>query len=257
MRINVNLVNRHLIQQLLQADAIADIEADGVDVIRVRLKSREVVSIHLIERDIDVQLLTSILETNTQANIATLFILWSAMLLPEAGEYYLPYDWMSALLALHGDKIYGYESFGTDIYIFPVYFDEQGFGLERFIRYGDTVNMGNLTAETIHTDSQHLRGFWRVADFDGQAARTQRKQSQTSGEKSQRPPLHATRNPISVYYEILGVTLDAAPDVIRKAYHQLAMQYHPDLNNTPEATERMQQINLAYTQIMSRFEGSA
>jgi DnaJ-class molecular chaperone len=57
-----------------------------------------------------------------------------------------------------------------------------------------------------------------------------------------------------VYYEILGVAIDASPDAIRKAYHQLAMQYHPDLNNTPEATERMQQINLAYTQIMSRFD---
>ncbi len=61
---------------------------------------------------------------------------------------------------------------------------------------------------------------------------------------------------MSAYYEVLGLTLDATSDAIRKAYHQLAMQYHPDHNRTPEATERMQEINLAYTLIMSRFDNN-
>jgi hypothetical protein len=257
VRINLNYVNAYLVEELIKANAIANIEANGVDVIRVRLYSGEVVAIHLIERDIDVRLITTILEANSQAKTATLFILWTAMLLPEAGEHYLPYDWMSALLALHGDKIYGYESFGSEIYIFPVHFDIQDLGLERFIRYGDPVNMAHLTCETTHTDSQHLRGIWRVADFERQTAKADHNKSQPGNDQTHRSPLHSNRNSMSAYYAVLGIKSDATIELIRKAYHQLAMQYHPDLNKTPEATERMQEINLAYTQIMTHFENDS
>jgi DnaJ-class molecular chaperone len=30
------------------------------------------------------------------------------------------------------------------------------------------------------------------------------------------------------YYSLLGITMDAASDDIRKAYHKLALQFHPD-----------------------------
>ena len=48
------------------------------------------------------------------------------------------------------------------------------------------------------------------------------------------------------YYDILGVSRNASQDEIKKAYRRLAMQYHPDRNKDPEATERFKEINEAY-----------
>jgi molecular chaperone DnaJ len=48
------------------------------------------------------------------------------------------------------------------------------------------------------------------------------------------------------YYAGLGVSRDAAEDEIKKAYRKLAMQYHPDVNDTPDAAERFKEIGEAY-----------
>ena len=48
------------------------------------------------------------------------------------------------------------------------------------------------------------------------------------------------------YYDILGVPRDADEDTIKKAYHKLAMKWHPDRNKTPEAEEKFKQIATAY-----------
>lgn len=48
------------------------------------------------------------------------------------------------------------------------------------------------------------------------------------------------------YYDILGISSSASPEEIKRAYRQLALQYHPDKNPSAEAAERMRQINEAY-----------
>lgn len=49
------------------------------------------------------------------------------------------------------------------------------------------------------------------------------------------------------YYQVLGVTRDAGPDDIKKAYRRLAMQFHPDRNPGDKAAEeRFKAINEAY-----------
>jgi len=48
------------------------------------------------------------------------------------------------------------------------------------------------------------------------------------------------------YYEILQVPRDATDADIKKAYRRLAMKYHPDVNNSPDANETFKEINEAY-----------
>ena len=48
------------------------------------------------------------------------------------------------------------------------------------------------------------------------------------------------------YYETLGVSRDANASTLKKAYRKLAMQYHPDRNDTPEAEAKFKEVSEAY-----------
>lgn len=50
------------------------------------------------------------------------------------------------------------------------------------------------------------------------------------------------------YYQVLGVSRDAAPDEIKKAYRQLALKHHPDRNpGSKEAEDRFKEAAEAYS----------
>lgn len=48
------------------------------------------------------------------------------------------------------------------------------------------------------------------------------------------------------YYAILGISRDAKPADIKKAYRKLSKQYHPDVNKEAGAEEKYKEINEAY-----------
>lgn len=53
------------------------------------------------------------------------------------------------------------------------------------------------------------------------------------------------RNP----YDVLGVNESASDEELNKAYKALARKYHPDMNSSPEAGQKMVEINCAYDEI--------
>jgi curved DNA-binding protein CbpA len=49
------------------------------------------------------------------------------------------------------------------------------------------------------------------------------------------------------YYEVLGIAPDVSAEEIKRAYHRLAFQCHPDRNRkSEEAHKKMEEINEAY-----------
>lgn len=51
---------------------------------------------------------------------------------------------------------------------------------------------------------------------------------------------------LSDHYEVLGVSRDASPEEIKKAYRRLARELHPDVNDSPEAVDRFKSVTHAY-----------
>ena len=54
------------------------------------------------------------------------------------------------------------------------------------------------------------------------------------------------------YYEVLGVSRDADADSIRRAFHGLARDWHPDVAEAPDAEARFRELAEAYSVLSKR-----
>ena len=248
VNINTNYVNAHLVYQLEVAGAI--IEHNSFDIVVARLENGQRIALHLVERDIDVDYIREMLIYNAARGMSTLLLLWCAMLLPEEGALYPPYDWMSALSELYGGKIYAYENEGPAAWLFPVYFDAMPGTTRCRIRYGEVVNMLHLEGERVQVEG-HIPGHWHVAGFGEERA----DDSEPIRRQSQTPRTYPGLHPLQVYFDALGVQADADFETVRQAYRALARQHHPDLNAMPEALRHMQDINRAYAVLLAQWFG--
>src|SRR3954469_19217634 len=139
MRFDTHRISSQLVNELQKGRPHLEVAYDGGDLIRVSLESNEIVHIYFIENPITVYEIKGIVAANTGVGIYSLFILWRDLLLPAHGTLYRPDDWMAALLALHGNKIYAFDAYmGEENYIFPIYFE--GVGVERSIRHGAKID---------------------------------------------------------------------------------------------------------------------
>lgn len=48
------------------------------------------------------------------------------------------------------------------------------------------------------------------------------------------------------FYEVLGISKNASPEEIKKAYRKLAREYHPDVNKAANAEEKFKEVKEAY-----------
>jgi hypothetical protein len=242
MRINLSHVNSFLIREMIITGAIAQIVHDGGDIVYVDLPTGQLVAIHLIEREIDLPEIKRVLDYNAARQAHTLFILDAAMLLPDNNMLYRPYDWMLVLIELYNGLIYGYEVIHNRAYVFPIHFAPEPNSNRYCVTWGDMIEMAYLGATTVQTASTGFLGTWLVADFEPRHA------------DIPRSPAPGT---LAAAYAVLGLLPGVALDEIRRAYRALARQFHPDLNPAVEATRKMQEINAAYTQILSALGESA
>ena len=58
------------------------------------------------------------------------------------------------------------------------------------------------------------------------------------------------------HHKTLGVSKDASPEEIKKAYRKLALKYHPDVNKSKDAEAKFKEINHAYAVLIGKEQES-
>jgi hypothetical protein len=245
MRFDIYSVGAKLVRELEAAGAVRQVLHDGYDIIHLELMDGHEVMIYLVERVIPPYEIRTIINANTASGVYSMFIAWRAMLLPDDGQVIEPDGWMDALIAVGGDKIYGFETQMGQLMIYPVYFDALPYNSrgERRVRYGAPISVGNIRARAQPIARPGWDVTWRVADFE-------------TGQPAQESPITST-HPLARQYALLGLAPGADAQAVKRAYRRLAREVHPDLNLHTRATVNMQEVNAAYRAIMQAATAAA
>lgn len=251
MRFDVHTVRCHLVNELLQTPQVKEVWHDGSDVVIMDFKTGESVAVHMIERFMSVDEIAYIFNENAQNKHYTMLILWADMFMPADGQRYEPNDWMITLLQLYGGKIYAYDAWRDEPYIFTVHFQRIPNSREFMVTHGKDVNIGMIGTNTIETTMTGFKGFWRIAKFDGYDGQT------TDDFWDADQNAAGERTSVRFYLNLLGLGHDADREQVKRAYRDMARQHHPDLNRDTDTTHKMQRINDAYRRILQYFDSEA
>ena len=86
-----------------------------------------------------------------------------------------------------------------------------------------------------HEDERHRQ----------QQEQQHRQQREQQEEQQQQMPA-STANNVQDHYQILGILRTASASEIKRAFHKMALKYHPDKNSAEDAAEMFRRVKLAY-----------
>ncbi len=234
-------VFRYLVDALRQTEHVRNVKVldQGALLVEVSQPSfREEIVVYLLAGELSVGFIKKALNANTQRDRHTLFIV-SSELLSEDGHTALMSDALRLLLIAYGGKVYTYQTREDGIVIVPVMI-----GSDRRLRAGVAVNLADLSGDyATFENNVYLLGVRKVAGFTSHSA-----------DAHQSTPVYVTNDPLQDFYDLLGVANSASLTEVKRAYRVKARQHHPDADQSPGATERMQAINEAYARILERLD---
>lgn len=233
----------YLIRQLKQSGSIRTMLHDGGDIVLFETPTDQRVSIHMIESGIPLYEIRKTVAANTEQGIHTLFLLWCSMMVPDDGRIYKMSDWMQAFIALNGDRVYAYDTFDSEVYLFSVYFHQQGSSNQYVVEYGTTVRAGRLNLTDTATALPDFAGLWKVAMFKNTPYNAHDVMTGAV-------PLSG----LEAAYALLGIEAGDDRETIKQAYRLLARRYHPDQSADPDAHHYMQRLNDAYQRVLAALE---
>lgn len=231
---------RYLVDNLRGIDNVRSVRVldEGAMLVNVAHPTfDEDIMVYLLAGELSVGFIKKTLNTNTERDMHTLYIV-ALDLITEDGRTALMSDALRLLLLAYDRKIYVYRTDQSGVSIFPVHIE-----LDRHMSYGDPVNLADIGGDYATFNNKYILGVRKIAGFEPH--------------HYQQAHTHTTpyrEDPLKPFYDLLGLSIAADVDEVKRAYRRKARQHHPDTDKSPGATERMQAINEAYAKILERLE---
>jgi hypothetical protein len=257
-------------QQLEQTQQFSRVRVNDDRYIVLHTDAGELVVIYFTDMRLSARAMQQALCDNTMRGIYSLFVL-DAKLLPPHATHVILSPFLNTVQTLYHGTIYTYHSHNGAVQVVPVSVRSAGNDTAgKSIIYGAPIDPRDLTCGHVETGFP-IQGFWGTVNFKtqveytgfdagqrasfSQAYRQQSQQRRGSAEQRAYQHLNGKTNSRASreHYVVLELPVDASEAQVRAAYRRLARQYHPDLNPSPEAKHRMQEINQAYKILMQQF----
>lgn len=232
--------------------------------------------LYMLDQPVRTRAIRRTLTDNSAIGINSLFLVHESLIPPDGTRLVAP-EWLLALQALTGERLYTYGLDEDGPRVFAAHLEViVATAGEHELWRGPNVTFDQLRFFRTAVKLRALKGDWPTADFGGgafwkhsdyRAWRQQRSQQKRQHRQTHwqewsdygktwngdGPP--PTANPIQEHlnacYRMLGVEISASQEDIKVAFRRRAMALHPDTSALPheEAKARFHALNAAYDYI--------